>query len=190
MNNITRLTPYLIPTERLANILELIGVLLVLLMALLLQFAFHELPCPLCLLQRVGFIGVAFGISLNLRFGFRPSHYAIVILSGLFTSFVALRQIALHILPGTPAYGSALFGWHLYTWSFVLAMMIVIGTTILLSVDRQYLTVAPQTTRKLTWIGYAIFALMCFVIIANAVAVILQCGFAACPDNPTVYVFP
>ena len=31
----------------------------------------------------------------------------------------SLRQISLHVVPGTGSYGSALFGMHFYTWAFV-----------------------------------------------------------------------
>lgn len=85
--------------ESICNAAELAGIFLVLTVALVLQMFFHEVPCTLCLLQRVGFIGIALGFLMNLRFGFYPSHYALVILSALFTSFVALRQIALHVVP-------------------------------------------------------------------------------------------
>ena len=40
--------------------------------ALVMQFVFGELPCPLCLLQRVALVGVAYGLLLNLRFGPQP----------------------------------------------------------------------------------------------------------------------
>src|SRR5258708_5735838 len=126
--------------DQLVNMFELTIVVIILLTAFVFQFNLRELPCPLCLLQRVGFLCIAFGFLLNLRFGFRPSHYSIVLISGLFTSFVALRQIALHVIPGSGAYGSGIFGLHLYTWSFVAAMAITIATTLLLGIDRQYKT--------------------------------------------------
>src|SRR3990167_6896576 len=90
--------------ERLANFFEVVGVMLVIVLAFLMQFVCNELPCPLCLLQRFGFMAIAFGFLLNFRFGFRPSHYSIILLSSLFTAFVALRQVALHILPGSGSY--------------------------------------------------------------------------------------
>lgn len=123
---------------KLANIFELLAIIVVLALALAFQFVLHELPCPLCMLQRVGFVGIALGFLLNLRFGFRPSHYSIALISALYTSFVALRQIVLHVIPGTGAYGDAVFGMHLYTWSFIIAMVIVVVTVFLLGVDRQY----------------------------------------------------
>ena len=121
------------------NALEILGIFVTLLMAFAFQFVLHELPCPLCLLQRIGFFSMAFGFLLNLRFGLRPSHYAFVILWALFTSFVALRQIALHVVPGTGTYGSPFLGMHLYTWSFVVSMGIIVFTTLFLGVDRQYI---------------------------------------------------
>ncbi len=39
--------------------------------AYIFQFVLHELPCPLCLLQRIGMLGAAFGLLLNVRFGLR-----------------------------------------------------------------------------------------------------------------------
>ncbi len=170
--------------ERFANYGEAAGIAMVLLFAFLFQFVLNELPCPLCILQRFGFVCIAVGLLFNLRFGFRPSHYALVILSSLFTSFVALRQIALHVIPGTGSYGSAIFGLHLYTWSFIGAMIITIGTTVLLGVDRQY-GEGLTKDKRWRWLINAIFVFMMFIIIANILSVFSICGFGACPDNPT-----
>ena len=38
--------------------------------AMTLQYAYGELPCPLCLLQRVALFGVCFGIMQQFRHGF------------------------------------------------------------------------------------------------------------------------
>lgn len=170
------------------NTLELIGVVLMLMMAFGFQLILYELPCPLCLLQRVGFIGIAFGFLMNLRFGLRPSHYAIVLLSALFTSFIALRQIALHVVPGTGTYGNALFGLHLYTWSFIVCTLIVIATTFVLSIDKQYLS-AYKFKLRVPILVHILFAITVLIIIANVVSVLLECGFKACPDDPVHYLW-
>jgi disulfide bond formation protein DsbB len=173
--------------ERIANVMEIVGVCIVLLLAFLMQFVFKELPCPLCLLQRFGFLAIAFGLLLNLLFGFRPSHYSITLLSAIFTGFVAMRQIALHVIPGTGAYGSAILGLHLYTWSLIIAVLIIISISILLGVDRQYL---EKAHKKKAWeyIVHALFAVMVFLTVANIVSIIFECGFKQCPDNPTHYI--
>jgi disulfide bond formation protein DsbB len=174
--------------ERFFNALELVAVIVMLLMAFGFQMVLKELPCPLCLLQRVGFIGIACGFLMNLRFGLRPSHYAMVLLSALFTSFVALRQIVLHVLPGTGSYGDAIFGLHLYTWSFITCMFIVIATTFMLGIDRQY-RIPHRTNIRKPILTQALFGMLSLLIVANIVSVGLECGLHACPDNPERYLW-
>lgn len=173
-------------SERFLNIIELAGVIVMLFLAFAFQILFKELPCPLCLLQRVGFLGIAFGFLLNLRFGLRPSHYAIVIISALYTSFVALRQIALHVVPGSGVYGNAIFGLHLYTWSFIIAMVIMIATTLMLGVDRQYLQPDKKNGRSKI-ITHSLFFVFTLLVITNLVSVLFECGIKQCPDNPVHY---
>lgn len=170
------------------NSLELSGILLTLFLAFALQIIFNELPCPLCLLQRVGLLGVAFGLLLNLRFGMRPSHYAIALLSALFTGFVALRQIALHVIPGTPGYGDTVFGLHLYTWSFIISIAIVITTTIILGFDKQYHEKVAATKTRYPFLTKTLFLILAGILMANIIGVFLECGFKECPDNPTQYL--
>jgi len=179
-------TRLIISSETVANAFEFMGTLIVLILAFLMQFIFKELPCPLCLLQRFGFLMVAYGFLLNFRFGFRPSHYSVVLLGALFTSFVALRQVALHVIPGTGAYGSAIFGMHLYTWSFVFSMAIVVGTTLLFGIDRQYL-VAFRPSRRFRTMTNVFAVALAVLLIANMVSVYLECGLKQCPDNPVGY---
>lgn len=168
------------------NVIEVLGIFLVLFLAITFQFIYHELPCPLCLLQRVGFAGIAIGLLLNLRFYPRTSHYALVLLSAIFTSFVALRQIALHVVPGTGSYGNAIFGFHLYTWSFILTMIILIYTTIVLGFGGQY---ANRDAGSSCWkyVTHICFALVTMVVLINAVSTYAECGFKQCPENPVHY---
>ena len=62
----------------------LAGLIAVLVVAYAEQFAGRDLPCPLCLLQRVALVGVAYGLLLNLRYGPQPQGYAIMLLAALF----------------------------------------------------------------------------------------------------------
>src|SRR5258708_38025994 len=101
------------------NALSLYAVALVLAAAFAAQLLLHELPCPLCLLQRIQFTVLAIGPILNIRFGPRPSHYALSLLAAAAGVAFSTRQILLHIMPGDSGYGSALFGYHYYTWAFI-----------------------------------------------------------------------
>ncbi len=171
---------------KIINILELIGIWLTLLMALGFQIFLHDLPCPLCMLQRIGFFGVAIGLLMNLRLGLHPSHYSIVLLSALFTSFVALRQISLHVIPGTGSYGEPFLGLHLYTWSFIISMIIIIVTTLVLGIDRQYENNYAIRMRT-HWMTHLLFSITAILIMVNIILLFLLCGLSECPENPSGY---
>jgi len=92
------------------NAVALYAISAVLLVAFYFQFELGELPCPLCLLQRVAFTALAVGPILTLRHGPRPGHYGLIILAALLGAAIASRQVLLHIMPGDAGYGSALLG--------------------------------------------------------------------------------
>jgi disulfide bond formation protein DsbB len=168
------------------NALGLYAIALVLAVAFAAQLLLHELPCPLCLLQRIQFALLAVGLILNVRFGPRPSHYALSLLVAAAGAAFAARQILLHIMPGDPGYGSALLGYHYYTWAFIgFATAIVLAAAMLLS-DSQFEHGKAEPVavggfaRSAVWLVIALTAL-------NVIATLLECGFAACPDNPVAY---
>jgi disulfide bond formation protein DsbB len=167
------------------NALGLFAIALVLLVAFAAQLLLHELPCPLCLLQRIQFALLAVGPILNIRFGLRPSHYAVSLLTAVAGAAFAARQILLHVMPGDPGYGSALLGYHYYTWAFIGFAVAIIAVAAMLLFDSQFKNgVEPEPAsvfaRTAVWLVLALTAL-------NVISTLLECGFAACPDNPLVY---
>ncbi len=64
------------------NALGLFSISAVLLFAFIDQSVLNDLPRPLCILQRAGFVVTGFGLALNLRFGPRTSHYAVTASQG------------------------------------------------------------------------------------------------------------
>jgi disulfide bond formation protein DsbB len=173
--------------SRLLNALGLVAIDTLLVLAFIDQLWFRDLPCPLCILQRVGFIAAGFGIALNLLFGPRPSHYGLTILGAAVGGSIAMRQILVHIVPGSGSYGNAVFGMHLYTWAFIGFVLIIIGTAIMLLYDRQFARPEPWSSRLDV---LALTALVTFLLIAvgNIVSTLFLCGFGLCPDAPTGYV--
>ena len=127
--------------------------------------------------------GVAYGLLLNLRFGPQPSGYAVMLLAALFGMGAAGRQVLLHITPGSGAYGALLLGLHLYTWSFILFALVILGTAVLLLVPKPasaVWTVPLRVKQGLAWAAIGLTAL-------NAITTFLQCGPLECPDNPVRY---
>jgi disulfide bond formation protein DsbB len=166
------------------NALGVAGITFILAMGLFIQVTYGELPCPLCLLQRVGFALVLYGFMLNVVQGLRFRHYGIIIFGALFGAAVALRQISLHIIPGTGTYGPPILGLHLYTWAFVLFSATLLAAGIVLVVSRDGPTEAPvvltRFERIVCWSATVIVAV-------NVVATFLQCGPLVCDDDPVSY---
>jgi disulfide bond formation protein DsbB len=99
------------------NALGLYAVAVVLPTAFTAQFLLPELPCPLCLLQRIQFAVLAIGPIMNVRWGPRPSHYALSLLAAVAGAVFSTRQVLLHIMPGDAGYGTPLLAittirWH------------------------------------------------------------------------------
>jgi disulfide bond formation protein DsbB len=171
------------------NAFELFGLCLLIILALLLQFHLKELPCPLCLLQRFGFMGIILALFLNSRFGYNPSHVGLSLLFAVFTALVALRQIALHVVPGSGVYGSSVFGLHLYTWSFVMALIFIIFNCMMLSIGSEPFKHSKDNMKFWNNVRIALFISAGAVITINIISTLLECGFTQCPDNPISYMW-
>ncbi len=167
------------------NALALYALSAVLIAAFALQVVHNELPCPLCLLQRAFICALAIGPILNLRFGPRPSHYALSMLAALAGAAVSVRQILLHILPGDPGFGSATFGLHYYTWAFILFVTALVLLAAMLLMDRQF--EAPEQAPKAGTAARLAVLLAIGLTAANILSTLAICGFASCPDNPVRY---
>ena len=104
--------------------------------AMTLQYAYGELPCPLCLLQRVALFGVCFGIMLNFRNGFSYQNTGFSLLFTIFLLIVSVRQSLLDIYPrpGHEYIGSAVFGIHMPVWSVIIALALLIAYALKLAV--------------------------------------------------------
>jgi predicted MFS family arabinose efflux permease len=89
-------------------------------------------------------------------------------------------------LPGDPGFGSALLGYHYYTWAFIGFAAAIALIAMILLFDRQFEHEAERSSdnglfaRAAVWLVIALTAL-------NVVSTVLECGFRACPDNPTSY---
>ncbi|MEJ2516742.1 MAG: disulfide bond formation protein B [Methyloceanibacter sp.] len=172
--------------SKLLNALGLIAIGTVLTMAFIDQVWFGELPCPLCILQRAGLIAAGCGIALNIVFGPKPSHYGIAIIGAIASAAISMRQVLLHIVPGTGFYGPPVWGLHLYTWAFLFAVAIVLGSGFMLLFDRQFSQVQGGSARLK---GLSLLAILLFLVltVANVFSTIALCGTGLCPDNPEDY---
>jgi hypothetical protein len=166
------------------NTLALAVITIVLGGAFIEQIVFGELPCPLCLLQRAGLLAVGLGFLLNLRFGIQPMHYGVALFGALTGAATSVRQILLHIAPGDPGYSKAVFGFHLYTWSFISFICVMFGIALLLCLGKPGPSDRPYS--RLAGLVCLVFMI---VVAGNLISTLLECGLTQCGDDPTRYLW-
>lgn len=177
--------------------LWILGYTLVIGLALLLQFAEGELPCPLCMLQRYAMILCTLGAVWIIRLAQRGvltwdryvQSLGLGVLGALVGAVFASRQILLHILPGDTGYGGAVLGLHLYSWAFVTFCVVILFTALLCIVAPGALPQAPARNSPADRVASAIGLAFLAVVAVNAVMIVFLEGFAwVLPDDPTSYL--
>ncbi len=91
------------------------------------QFVLGELPCPLCVVQRLAFLLACVGPVGILRSNAagqcsganQARGLAMTIFASLVGAAASIRQILLHIVPPDAGYGPPVLGIHLYSWALV-----------------------------------------------------------------------
>ncbi len=193
-----RRRPELTPDAvRTLNFLGLLGMLGVLVSAYLYQFTTRQLPCTLCLMQRVAMLGVCLGAAMNLKFGPRPRHYAICVLSAVFGLSVSARQTLLHINPyfdtttarptldatTNPPFGSPVLGLHLYVWGLVVFTLTLLAVGVVMLSSSQF---RDRGTKEPGWLSNMVkvgVVLLVVVSSAEVLSTFAECGPHACPDD-------
>jgi disulfide bond formation protein DsbB len=163
---------------RTTDAIALICVCVCLTVAFFYQLVFGELPCALCNLQRVAFMIFGGGLLLNLRFGISPWNHVLSAAGALIGSLVALLQMFVHVMPGTPPTGSAFLGLHMYAWSYVMLTGAVVYALLSIAIyasSRERDAAAPgrQPVGQTTWLS----AVFVFLVSANLVSAFLENGF-------------
>jgi disulfide bond formation protein DsbB len=167
--------------DRLLLVTMLIALAAVLTAALVMQYAFGEIPCPLCLLQRYAMFGCCLGIVMQLRAADSQRGAGIGALFALLLLVISVRQTLLDLFPrpGHAYVGSAVFGIHLPVWSVLIAVALLAGFA-----ARLALFGAPRPAPgKSSSGGRLTGALALYVVLICAVnfaSVVVQCGAGEC----------
>jgi phosphoglycerol transferase MdoB-like AlkP superfamily enzyme len=127
---------------------------------------------------------VMFGFMLNVIYGPQQRHYGILIIGALFGAATALRQVSLHVIPGTPGFGSPVFGIHYYTWAFILFSLTIVGVAVLqLLWNKDW----NNNDYKMNRFGKFVCLVAIFAVVINVISTFIECGPYQCPDNPITY---
>jgi disulfide bond formation protein DsbB len=150
--------------------------------AMVLQYYGGEIPCPLCLLQRVAMFGVCFGIILHFRYGTSARNDGFAMLFALLLLIISVRQTLLDIYPrpGHSYIGSAVLGLHMPVWSIVIATAILLAFAIKLAVLGGGDLRDPHPSPALGRLARLLSLYVIAICLINFASVLVQCGLDAC----------
>lgn len=151
--------------------------------AMVMQYAFGELPCPLCLLQRAAMFGVCFALMQNFRNGFSDRNTGYGLLFAVFLLVVSVRQSLLDIYPrpGHEYIGSAVLGLHMPVWSILIAVALITAFAVTFCVLGSEDGTRPPERHSI--VGRLAMVLSFYVIaiaLINFGSVVVQCGAGEC----------
>jgi disulfide bond formation protein DsbB len=168
--------------DRLILVLMLAVLAAILTAAMVMQYAFGEIPCPLCLLQRVAMFGCCFGLIVQLRSDNSERGTGIVLIFAVLLLLISVRQTLLDLFPrpGHDYVGSAVFGVHLPVWSVIIAVALLLGFAVRLALFGGTRD-EPDAERDLSGAVVRMLVLYVIAICAiNFLSVIAQCGLDQC----------
>jgi disulfide bond formation protein DsbB len=151
-----------------------------------------DMPCPLCIIQRMAMMLCAFGPLTIIQRSRRGTvtiedfavGYGLAIVGAIAGGLFSSRQMMLHILPNDPGYGDPVLGLHLYTWAFITFVIAALCSGIVLILTPK---VVPGD-EKLGALSTVTVWLFGAVILANAVVVFFEEGLHwFLPDDPARY---
>jgi disulfide bond formation protein DsbB len=174
-------TPVAVTLDRLFLMVMLIALAAALTAAMVMQYAFGEIPCPLCLLQRYAMFGCCFGIIVQLRAADSERGAGIGAIFAILLLVISVRQTLLDLFPrsGHAYVGSAVFGIHMPVWSVLIAVALLLGFAV-----RLVLFGAPRAVPdRSSPVGRLTGALALYVLLIcsiNFASVVVQCGAGQC----------
>lgn len=143
------------------------------------QIITGQSPCPLCFLQRLGMIGIAVGCMLNLRFGIKSTHYGIVLLFACLGGGISLRQIALHVCPQFPTFGTPVLGYSLFTWALMVFASSILATSLLLFL-RGTNSHSSKNDPHPGLLNQITYLFLVSIVLLEIVSAFLTCGLTPC----------
>jgi disulfide bond formation protein DsbB len=168
--------------DRLVLCLMLLALAGVLTAAMGFQYLNGEIPCPLCLLERVTMFACCLGLIQQLRDEGSQRGAGIAMLSAVLLLVISVRQTLLDIVPrpGHAYIGTAVFGLHMPVWSVLIAVALLIGFAVRLAVLGGPSWTPPTERSALLRLSTGLGAYVAILCAINFVSVFVQCGLGQC----------
>jgi disulfide bond formation protein DsbB len=174
--------PIAVALDRLILLLMLMILAAILTVAMVMQYAFGEIPCPLCLLQRFAMFGCCFGLVQQLRSGSSEHGTGISLIFSILLLVISVRQTLLDIVPrpGHEYVGSAIFGIHMPVWSVFIAMGLLLGFAVRLALFGGLRSAPEKDGSKIRRLTQGVTLYVVAICGVNFISVVAQCGIGDC----------
>lgn len=155
------------------------GICFLLLDAFFYQLVLGELPCAFCNLIRVCLMLLGSGLLLNRVFGINPWNYVLSAFGALIGSLLSLLFMFAKAPAWTKPTGSAIFGLHMYTWTFMVFTAAIMFCLIMavLYAQRDARSAQPSSVVPRPTLDNLIIGLFVALVAANLISAFLQNGF-------------
>lgn len=155
------------------------GICFLLLDAFFYQLVLGELPCAFCNLIRVCLMLLGSGILLNRVFGINPWNYVLSAFGALIGSLLSLLFMFAKAPAWTKPTGSAIFGLHMYTWTFMVFTAAIMFCLIMavLYAQRDTQGAKPSSQAPRPKAHRLVIGVFVALVAANLVSAFLQNGF-------------
>jgi disulfide bond formation protein DsbB len=153
--------------------------------ALAIQLLGGEIPCPLCLIERVALFAAGLAALMNLRGPYSGRWTGAALLAALLLMIVAARQSLLDIYPrpGHAYVGEVVLGLHMPVWSTLIGLALIGANAAMLTAfggDSHMRGHPAEAFPALVHIGRVLGLWLLVLALVNLVAVVLQCGLGQC----------
>ena len=176
-------TPVAATLDRLLLTAMLIALAAVLTAAMVMQYGFGEIPCPLCLLQRYAMFGCCFGIVMQMRSPNSERGAGVGAIFAVVLLVISVRQTLLDLFPrpGHAYVGSAVFGIHMPVWSVFIAVALLAGFAVRLALfGAPRPSVLSALSPMMSRLTYSLALYVLLICAINFVSVFVQCGVGEC----------
>ncbi|MGC1445372.1 MAG: disulfide bond formation protein B [Xanthobacteraceae bacterium] len=180
--NTTGASPIVAALDRLILVLMLAVLAAILTAAMVMQYAAGEIPCPLCLLQRVAMFGCCFGLIVQLRSDDSENGTGIALIFAVLLLVISVRQTLLDLFPrpGHEYIGTAVLGIHLPVWSVIIAVALLLGFAIRLALFGGARNGVAAERDPLRPVAHLLGIYVIAICAINFLSVIAQCGLDQC----------
>jgi disulfide bond formation protein DsbB len=168
--------------DRLILLLMLAILAAVLTAAMVMQYAFGEIPCPLCLLQRFAIFGCCFGLMWQLRSDGPERGTGVSLIFSVLLLVIAVRQTLLDLFPRADHQyvGSAVFGVHMPVWSVFVAAALLLGFAVRFALFGAPRAKPEAPNSAIHRLAQALGIYVVVICAINFVSILAQCGIGEC----------